>query len=346
MDLLKDLNLDRNHVVPLYVQIVENVENGISRGQIKMDDKLPSINVFSKGHNISRDTVEKAYNILKNKKIIVGRRGKGVYINKAEIISKINVLFLIDILCLYKIKIFNSYIENIEGRFQTDFEIYDSEHPIFMDLIKKNINAYDYYVIMPHFKNCCFERAKFKSDFLSVSKDDSRGKLVIIDDYKLNADGEIIEMYQDLESDIYNALKAGLKKMRKYNRLNLVMPESCPYLEEVYHGFVKFCNEQSLDFILIDNIEDSKMFNFRDLFIVIDDEDLFRLINVVKIRGLVLGSDLGIISYNETPFKRLLGISVVSTDYEQIGKTLGDILIHNKSKKVKNPFSFIDRTSF
>jgi hypothetical protein len=54
------------------------------------------------------------------------------------------------------------------------------------------------------------------------------------------------------------------------------------------------------------------MINLEDLFIVIQDEELYKLIDLVKIKGLVLGSDLGIISYNEALFKQLLDIGLAT----------------------------------
>ena len=59
-----------------------------------MDDKMPSINMLSEEFYLSRDTVEKAYKILKERKIITSVRGKGFYISRTNLNSKINILFL------------------------------------------------------------------------------------------------------------------------------------------------------------------------------------------------------------------------------------------------------------
>jgi len=44
-----------------------------------MDEKIPSINNFSKELRLSRDTVEKAYKVLKERKIVSSFPGKGYY---------------------------------------------------------------------------------------------------------------------------------------------------------------------------------------------------------------------------------------------------------------------------
>jgi len=67
-------------------------------GHLKVDDKIPSINSFSEEFLLSRDTVDKAYNILKELKIILSIRGKGHFIAMTKLISKVNILFLINML--------------------------------------------------------------------------------------------------------------------------------------------------------------------------------------------------------------------------------------------------------
>ena len=59
-----------------------------------MEYKMPSINMLSEEFYLSRDTVEKAYKILKERKIITSVIGVGHYISRTNLNSKINILFL------------------------------------------------------------------------------------------------------------------------------------------------------------------------------------------------------------------------------------------------------------
>jgi DNA-binding LacI/PurR family transcriptional regulator len=67
----------------------------------------------------------------------------------------------------------------------------------------------------------------------------------------------------------------------------------------------------------------------------------------IKEKDLTLGQDVGLISYNETPIKRLLfeGISTISTDFVKMGEMAADLVKSNARKKIENPFSFIHRSS-
>ncbi|MDO6821410.1 GntR family transcriptional regulator, partial [Zobellia sp. 1_MG-2023] len=152
MNIFNFINIDENSRVPKYRQIVDAIIHNISSGNLKMDDKIPSINRFSEEYLLSRDTVEKAYSILRERKVIISIKGKGYYIARTKLISKVNILFLVNKLSSYKMRIYNSFIESIGGTAHTSLFIYHCEEELFLNLLEKNRNAYDYYVIMPHFK--------------------------------------------------------------------------------------------------------------------------------------------------------------------------------------------------
>ena len=82
--MLDIFRVDIDSRVPKYQQIVNSVISGISNGYLSIDEKIPSINEVSEEFYLSRDTVEKAYNILKEQKIITSVKGKGFYIAKTE----------------------------------------------------------------------------------------------------------------------------------------------------------------------------------------------------------------------------------------------------------------------
>ncbi len=54
------------------------------------------------------------------------------------------------------------------------------------------------------------------------------------------------------------------------------------------------------------------------------ENDLVLLLKKLNQTNLVLGKDIGIISYNETPVKEILrdGITVISTDFQNLGQRL------------------------
>lgn len=344
---LSFIKIDKNSRVPKYQQIVDSIIHNISIGVLTIDQKIPSINSFSEEFYLSRDTVEKAYNILKERNIIVPIRGKGYYISRTKLISKINILFLVNKLSSYKMRIYNSFIESIGPNSHTDLHIYHCDQSLFLNLLEKHKLGYDYFVIMPHFKTEDLKHVSLTEDVFKAIKTIPKEKLVILDNNKPEIKGDIVEIYQDFKNDIYSALKEGVSKISTYKKVFLIYPEKAvyPYPRRILHGFRKFCVEYKLDFEIIDHVFDHMILKKGDLFITIEEGDLVNLLKQIREDEFVIGEDIGVISYNDTPLKELLGITVISTDFKAMGELSANMILNKTKGRVKVPFNFIDRSS-
>ncbi len=347
MEMIKFINIDENSRVPKYKQIVDSIIYNISIGNLQINQKIPSINMFSEDFYISRDTVEKAYNILKERKVITSIKGKGYYITRTNLVSKTNILFLINKLSPYKMTTYNSFVNSIGANSNTDLLIYHCDETLFLNLLDKNKDDYDYYVIMPHFKTDDLKHVSYTEDVVKAIKKIPKEKLVVMDNIKLGMDGQIVEIYQDFENDIYNALKEGLSKIANYEKLILIYPDKAvyPYPRRILHGFRKFCVEHSINFEILNEVYDDMILKKGDLFITIEESDLVSLVKQIRDSKFTLGENIGIISYNDTPLKELLGITVISTDFKVMGETASKMIMNNEKGTVKVPFNFIDRNS-
>ena len=347
MNMIKFIKIDENSRIPKYQQIIDSIIDNISLGNLKMDQKIPSINMFSEEFYLSRDTVEKAYSILKERKVIVSIRGKGFYISRTKLISKVNILFLVNKLSSYKLRTYNHFINTIGANSHTDLHIYHCDESLFLNLIEKNKGVYDYFVIMPHFKTENLKHISLPEKVIKAMKLIPIEKLIILDNIKSSLNNNITQIYQDFEDDIYNALNEGLDKIKKYKKVILAYPEKAvyPYPRRILHGFRKFCVEHKLDFEILDKIYDDMILKKGDLFITIEEADLVNLVKQVREDEFKLGSEIGIISYNDTPLKELLGITVMSTDFKVMGETAAKMILDKTKGKIKVPFNFIDRES-
>ncbi|WP_418262592.1 GntR family transcriptional regulator [Flavobacterium faecale] len=345
--MIQFIKIDEDSRIPKYKQIVDSIMQNIVNGNLKMNQKIPSINSFSEEFHLSRDTVEKAYNILKDRKIISSIRGKGYYITRTKLVSKVNILFLFNKLSAYKMKTYDSFINAIGVNAHTDLHIYHCDETLFLNLLDKFEGAYDYYVITTHFKNDDLKHLSFTNEVAKAINKIPKDKLVLMDNIKLDTDDKIIKIYQDFENDIFNALKEGLSKIQKYKRLILIYPEKAvyPYPRRILHGFRKFCVEFDINFEILNEVYDDMILKRGDLFITIEESDLVNLVKQIRDEEYILGEDIGVISYNDTPLKDLLGITVISTDFNIMGETAARMILNNEKGQVKVPFNFIDRNS-
>jgi DNA-binding transcriptional regulator YhcF (GntR family) len=347
MDMIKLITIDENSRVPKYQQIIDSIIHNISIGNLKIDQKIPSINMFSEEFYLSRDTVEKAYSILKDRKIITSIRGKGFYVSRTKLISKVNILFLVNKLSSYKLITYNHFVNKIGANSHTHLDIYHCDETLFLNLLEKNKGVYDYFVVMPHFKTIDLKHTTLPEKVKKALDEIPDEKLIILDNIKTFENKNVVQIYQDFENDIYNALNDGLEKIKRYKKILLVYPEKViyPYPKRILNGFRKFCVEQNLDFEIINEIYEDTILKKGDLFITIEESDLVNLVKQIREDEYRLGTDIGIISYNDTPLKDLLGISVISTDFKIMGETVAKMILNKEKGKFKVPFYLTDRES-
>ncbi|MEO1054972.1 MAG: GntR family transcriptional regulator [Bacteroidota bacterium] len=337
------LEINSESKTPKYKQIINFIITQIEKGDLKIGDRIPSINETSEEFYLSRDTVEKAYSFLKERNIITSVKGKGYFVSNAELISKVNVCLLFNKLSAYKKIIFNTIVSTLGEKASVDLYVHHCDKDVFNNLLVKKIGEYNYYVIMPHFQEMDLESMRLMQ---KIPED----QLIILDKRIENFEGDYGLVYQDFKNDIFNALESGLDTIKKYQKLVLVFPinESYPYPREIEQGFRKFCVAYNFKFDVIDEFAPGREVESKgEAFIVIEDSDLVNLVKRARTNQWEIGKDIGIISYNETPLKEVLaeGITVISTDFEKMGRSVANMILERKFGKIENPFSFIPRKS-
>lgn len=341
------LRFDPESRIPKYRQIHNSIIEEIDKGTLSIGEKIPSINEISEEYYLSRDTVEKAYNLLKERKIIVSVKGKGYYVARNITGSQISVLFLLNKLSTYKLQIFNSFIHSLSGCAKVELKIYHCDPKLLLNILEENRGAYDFYLVMPHFKDQKQVHRNMDGEVLEILKQVPPDKLLIMDNHMPELGAEVPSIYQDFKMDIYQALHEGMPRLKNYNKLILVYPYAAvyPYPQEILQGFKQFCRDFNFDHEVLDMVYPDMELESQDVYIVIEENDLVNLIKQVRDLNYEMGKDVGIISYNDTPLKDLLGITVMSTDFKVMGETAAYMIKNRKKEAVKNVFRFIDRGS-
>ncbi|NJB35136.1 MULTISPECIES: winged helix-turn-helix domain-containing protein [Flavobacteriaceae] len=344
---MENIEINEDSRVPKYKQVIDSIIRNINNGNLKIGQKIPSINELSEEHLLSRDTVEKAYSTLKKRQIIESVKGKGYYISKTDLSIKTSVLFLINKLSTYKMKIFNSFVNTLGAGTNVDLDIYHCEPLLFESILNKKKHLYDYYVIMPHFKNEELQHMGCTDNILKAILSIPKGKLIIMDRNLDSLSKEAGRVYQNFTEDIFEALNSGAQKIKKYNKVVLAYPSKAvyPYPSGIVTGFKRFCIINDLNFEILDEIYEGMELQKDDLYITIEENDLVNLVKQIRDKNLILGKDVGIISYNDTPLKELLGITVVTTNFDRMGELAAQMILDNNFIEVKNEFNLINRNS-
>jgi DNA-binding LacI/PurR family transcriptional regulator len=228
-----------------------------------------------------------------------------------------------------------------------DLNIYHCDPKLLKNILTENKGAYDYYVLMPHFKDGNNGHYNFDEEVMRCVKEIPSEKLVIMDNQIPELGENVASIFQDFKKDIYNALLEGIFQIQQYDKLMLVYPNDnlYPYPKEIMIGFQQFCSDFDFDHEILDKVYPEMELRPKDAFIVIEENDLVNLVKQVREQLYEPGREIGIISYNDTPLKELLGITVISTDFKLMGETAAYMIKKNKKETVKNVFKFINRGS-
>jgi DNA-binding transcriptional regulator YhcF (GntR family) len=341
------IRINKHSSIPKYIQVADSITEDILNGNIKKQQRIPSINDLSDSSGLSRDTIEKAYKILRDRDLIFSVKGKGFFTAGSESESKSTIFFLINKPSSYKMEVYNAFVNTIGSKADVDMYLYYCEEHLFINALKKNINSYNYFVIMPHFKSKSQNHVCYTPKVIKAIETIPKEKLIIIDNSYTEISGTFAAIYQDYKGDIIHALEEGLEKLKKYKKIILVYPTKLvfPYPTGILVGFIKFCEQYGFEFEILDKIYDDLEFETKEAYITIEEGDLVHLVQQIREKKLVMGKDIGVISYNETPLKALLGITVISTDFKGMGEAAAKLVLNNKKEISKNPFHYIERHS-
>lgn len=340
-----NLEIKNRSSVPKYIQIADCISNGIAEGRISLGERIPSINELSETNKVSRDTIEKAYKILSKRNLIFSVAGVGNFVSNST--SAVKILFLINKPSSYKMDIYNAFANVIGSSAQINMFLYNCDEQLFIDLLQKNSASHNFIVIMPHFKGIESKHVNYTPEALRAIENIAKDKLIVLDNSHIEISGVVSSIYQDYQEDTFNALSEGLEKLKKYKRINFVYPTNSvfPYPSRVQDGFVEFCILHDIKYQLLEQIEEGLEFDQKEIYITIEDNDLVRLMQQIREKNKILGKDVGVISYNDTPLKALLGITVMSTDFKAMGEAAADLILESRKDIFKNPFRYIERHS-
>lgn len=341
------VNIKEHSSIPKFIQVANSIAADIESGIIKTGQRLPSINELSDKNSMSRDTAEKAYKVLRDRYLVFSVKGVGNFVSDINSDVKTDVFFLINKPSSYKMEVYNAFVDTIGLKGRVNMFIYYCDEELFINSLKKNINNYNYFIIMPHFIGKGKSHVNYTPKVIKAIEAIPKEKLVILDNSYSEISGNFTAIYQDYKKDIAQALEEGVEKVKKYKKFILVYPSKSlfPYPKAVLQGFVQFCKKHKMDFEVLDEIYPDQEFDSREAYITLEDSDLVNLIQEIRAKNLTMGVDVGVISYNETPLKALLGITVISTDFKVMGEQAAKLLLSGKKEIFKNPFHYIERNS-
>ncbi len=287
-------------------QLIHAVTEAISLGILKEGDPLPSVNKLNRDSGISRDTIFKAYNILKQRSIISSTPTKGYFVSN----ESFKVFVLLDDFSAFKEQLYNSFRNELPDSYTVDLLFHHYNPEIFEQLIQNSLGKYSMYLVM-NINNKRVEEVVKKID---------PNKLLILDMGNVE-NNEISFLTQNFSSAVYNCLLSGEERIKRYDEFILIFPPNTPHPSETIDAFNSFCSDKGIKHSVLKKFSGTNLKKGQAYF-VIKDDDLVSIVKSCKQSGMKLGEDIGILSYNDTPMKEIVssGITVISINFSEMGE--------------------------
>ena len=298
-------NINHESDIPKYQQLVNSINNAIAKKLLNKGDLLPSVNSICNENKLSRDTVFKAYSILKDQRVIESVPNKGYYVAG----ETRKVLLVLDTFKAYKEVLYHSFVNNLPDNIITDVQFHHYNIDNFKTIINNSVGKYYKYVVMN------FDHKEVASVLTNISNE----KLLLID-WNIHSKAKNNYVFQDFGKAFYESLKKAVELFRKYEAIYFLYPNFTNHPQETLIFFKNFCREFEFKYKII---TDPKEFNVQKnrAYIGVSDRMLGVFLEQCREKDFEPGVDVGFLSYNETPMKKFIykGISVVSTDFKELG---------------------------
>ncbi|TVQ06868.1 MAG: GntR family transcriptional regulator [Balneolaceae bacterium] len=332
-----NIRIDKNSPVPKYLQVVDAITGLVAGKVLVRGSRLPTINELCKELGVGRVTVVNAYEELKKRDIINATQGKGFYVKNPSIAGLRRVFLLFDAMNGYKEVLYRSFVQALGPKYNISIYFFYYNYQEFCRMINASLGHYDHYVVLPHFN---FDVSR---PLLNIPRE----KLLMMDNDVATLKEGYAAVYQSFHKDIFNGLSSGLHLIRKYSRINLVLQHRFQFIPTgIIEGFMEFCKLLDISYNVLESLS-PELIRKGEVYFVISDIDLITVVRNVKDNGLILGKDIGLISFDDTPLKTVLanGITTISTDFTQMGKTAAQMIRKGIYEKVENPSQLIMRGS-
>ena len=245
------------------------------------------------------------------------------------------VLLLLDTFKAYKEVLYHSFVNNLPDTIITDVQFHHYNIDNFKTVLNNAKGKYYKYVVMP------FDHV----DVPAVLSDIDNEKLLLID-WSIHSSDKNNYVFQDFGNAFFESLKGAVNVFRKYKELVFLYPTYTYHPIETITYFKKYCDLFQFKYRIITNPK-SFFVEKNVAYLSTSDRMLGVFLEQCRTENYEPGRDVGFLSYNETPTKKFIykGISVISTDFKELGTKAAEFVMQEKPMQYYVPTKLIVRDS-
>ena len=304
--------------------LVEGVIEAIATKQLRRGQPLPSVNDFIRELSLSRMTIVKAFNELRDRGIIESKNRVGYFVKDEDVYQQLKVMLVLTAFSSYHEALYNSLLDELKGTHITvDLFFHHGNPHVLKSILSGHTGQYGMHVVTP------------------IADPGVIRILDSIPDHKLLqivrpvcSKKEISYISQDFYEEVISALESIRNEISKYEEFVMVFPRGCFHSPDIVKAFNTFCTRHEIRHSLRELINEGELKEGQAYF-VIEDSHLIELIKTSENLGLSLGKDLGILSYNDTAMKEIIrqGITVITADFREMGRRAARFILDREPVK-------------
>ncbi|MEL7160634.1 MAG: winged helix-turn-helix domain-containing protein [Bacteroidota bacterium] len=316
-------------------QIVNGVLASIEDQLVERGQMLPSINRMSSELGFARKTVDKAYGELKDRGLVESRNRRGFFVSTEAVNQTVRVALVLYEFRPFQEMFYNVFRQSVGDNVQVDTFFHHNNLAVFEDIMSKVAGRYGLYVVAPVIH-------KRTSEILEQL---INSRLLLIDRF-VETRADVAHVIQEFETSTQRVLTSLLERIRGYSRIELFFRADAAYPPGILSACRRFCREHRIKLRVRERYEPGTL-ELGVLYLTVGDGDLWSLLEDCIDRNYVLGTDLGVLSHNESRIKKIVhgGVSTWSTDFGRMAERAARFVLERNPERITIPTVFIDRNS-
>lgn len=315
--------------------LVLGVVEAIDSGSLSVGDQLPSINIMVEDTGFARKTIVKAYDELKDRGLVESKKTKGYYIASSNTKVFLKIALLMYSFQRFQQEFYNTLRAELGDRAQIDVFFHHNNEEVFESIFLNIKGKYGMYVVAP------IESDRSKKLLKTLAPE----RLIIIDRF-LNLGPRYTYITQEFVQSTYENLTDLLPKIKTYKKMVLFFRNDVDYPEGIMKSFINFTKKNNIEREILSGYKrDSVEKNV--LYLFIGDSDLWPLLKDCINNSLILGKEVGILSFNDHIVKEIIsgGITTISTNFEKMATLAAKNIKNPEFNKLIVPTRLIERNS-
>ncbi|MFO7814630.1 MAG: GntR family transcriptional regulator [Halanaerobiales bacterium] len=332
-----------DNYLPKYIKIKNDIEEMINKGDIKPGNKLPTENQLAKEYDVSRHTVRKALNILRQEGILYKKQGVGTFYKNNTNKTTKNIGFISISLHAY---IFADMLSSVDKiLYENGYSIllgnsmdnHEREKEILKEFIKKNVDGliiepaksarnYPNIPLLKRFVNnnipVTVLDSKFEEESINnITVDDEHGGFLATK-YLLEMGHQNIAMiYKGLHKPAIGRFK-GYKEALKQNKIPIYNDYVKQYLNSEFEERENFINEikKITHELMQTEPKPTAIFCFNDQVTILVKEFLQEL-------GYQVPDDISLVGFDNSKQVNFENITSVAHPKEKVGEKAAKITL-------------------